>query len=358
MHPQFNQLLAEARSRELIAAAAHHGDRRRGGSPARRPRSGDTSRVRSRLTSSRFVGRIGEMAELRHAAREAASGQSALALLGGDSGVGKTRLVTELETALRADADDVLILRGEGVEPADGELPYAPLLSALRPLVRERHPALAALAPGSRAQLASLLPSLQDDPAPNAREDPAGQMRLFEAVLELLDLAGESAPVVLILEDMHWADRSTRAFVAFVARSLRHERLLVLLTYRTDELHRRHPLRPLLAELERLERARRILLEPFDQAELSEALEDILGAAPAPALLERLFARSEGNPLYTEELLAVGLDGRGPAPQSLRDAFLYRIERLSPDAQQAARAVAVGHALPEPVIAAATGPGL
>lgn len=311
--------------------------------------------MRSRLTSSRFVGRTGELAELRHAAREAASGQPALALLGGDSGVGKTRLVAELETALRDEPDDVLVLRGEGVEPADGELPYAPLLSALRPLVRERHPALAALAPGSRTQLASLLPSLRDEPAPEAREDPAGQMRLFEAVLELLDLAGESAPVVLILEDMHWADRSTRAFVAFLARSLRHERLLVLLTYRTDELHRRHPLRPLLAELERLERAHRIRLEPFDQAELREALEDILGAVPAPALLERLFARSEGNPLYTEELLAVGLDGRAPAPQSLRDAFLYRIERLSADAQRAARAVAVGRALPEPVIAAATG---
>ena len=301
------------------------------------------------------MGRIGELAELRHAAREAARGRAALALLGGDSGVGKTRLVAELESALHDGTDEVLVLRGEGVEPADGELPYAPLLSALRPLVRERHPALAALAPRSRTQLASLLPSLQDEPAPDTREDPAGQMRLFEAVLELLDLAGESALVVLVLEDMHWADRSTRAFVAFLARSLRHERLLVLLTYRTDELHRRHPLRPLLTELERLERAHRIRLEPFDEAELREALEDILGAAPSPALLERLFARSEGNPLYTEELLAVGLDGRAPAPQSLRDAFLYRIERLSDDAQRAARAVAVGRALPEPVIAAATG---
>ncbi|MEO8966072.1 MAG: ATP-binding protein, partial [Solirubrobacteraceae bacterium] len=142
--------------------------------------------MRARLTSSRFVGRIGELAELRHAAREAASGQPALALLGGDSGVGKTRLVAELESGLRDDPDAVLVLRGEGVEPADGELPYAPLLSALRPLVRERHPALAALAPGSRTQLASLLPSLQDEPAPDTRENPAGQMRLFEAVLELL----------------------------------------------------------------------------------------------------------------------------------------------------------------------------
>ena len=85
-------------------------------------------------------------------------------------------------------------------------------------------------------------------------------------------------------------------------------------------------------------------LAPFDRDELGEALADILGAEPAPDLLERLFTRSEGNPLYTEELLAAGLDGRGAAPQSLRDAFLVRIERLSPDAQRVARTVAAGRA--------------
>ena len=79
---------------------------------------------------------------------------------------------------------------------------------------------------------------------------------------------------------MHWADRSTRAFTAFLARTLRQERVCLILTYRADELHRRHPLRPLLSELERLERARRIQLEPFDRAELREALADILGAEP------------------------------------------------------------------------------
>ena len=146
--------------------------------------------------------------------------------------------------------------------------------------------------------------------------DGSGQLRLFEAVLELIDLVAETAPLVLALEDMHWADRSTRTFVSFLARSLRQERVMLLLTYRTDELHRRHPLRPLLSELERLERARRIDLAPFDRDELSEALTDILGAQPEGPLLERLFARSEGNPLYTEELLAAGLDGRGAAPRA------------------------------------------
>ena len=110
-----------------------------------------------------------------------------------------------------------------------------------------------------------------------------------------------------------------------------------------------------MSELDRLERAYRIGLEPFDRDELREALSDILGEAPAAELLERLFQRSEGNPLFTEELLAAGLDGRGATPQSLRDAFLVRIERLPEIAQRVARTVAVGRALDEPALADVTG---
>ncbi len=307
----------------------------------------DTSPMRGRLTSSHFVGRVGELAELELAAREASEGHPMLVLLGGDSGIGKTRLVGEFEKR----CGNALVLRGECVEQGDGELPYAPLLSVLRPLARERHPALAELSPGSRAQLAALLPSLGDPPPARAGGEAAGQVRLFEALLELLDLLSDAQGVVLILEDMHWADRSTRNFAAFLARSLRQEPMMLLLTYRRDELHRRHPLRPLLAELDRLERARRIELEPFDRAEMSEVLNDILGETPSEELVERLFTRSEGNPLYVEELLAAGLDGRGAAPRSLRDAFMLRIERLSDDARLAARAVAVGRRLNEATIA-------
>jgi DNA-binding CsgD family transcriptional regulator/tetratricopeptide (TPR) repeat protein len=311
--------------------------------------------MRARLTSNRFVGRIGELAELQLAVQEAASGRATLVLLGGDSGLGKTRLVAELERRL-ADGADVTVLRGDGVEQSDGELPYAPLLGALRPLVRGHHPALDALSAGSLAQLATILPGLDQVTAVrDERTDRGGQLQLFEALLELIDLLSQAAPVVLILEDMHWADRSTRAFVAFLARSLRQERVCMLLTYRADELHRRHPLRPLLSELERLDRAHRIVLEPFDRDELREALCDILGEAPAAELLERLFQRSEGNPLFTEELLAAGLDGRGTAPQSLRDAFLGRIERLSGSAQRIARTVAVGRTLDEPALIDVTG---
>jgi ATP/maltotriose-dependent transcriptional regulator MalT len=323
--------------------------------------------VASRLTSSRFVGRQGELAELELAFSDAAAGHPGVILLGGDSGVGKTRLTAELEAALSAGTtstgerlpDGALLLRGECLEQGDGELPFAPLIGALRPLVRAQDPVLERLSPGSRARLAQLLPSLgapvpeRNDMGPDSGTS-GGQLQLFEALLELLDLLSRNQPLLLVIEDAHWADRATRSFIAFLSRALRAERVLVLLTYRTDELHRRHPLRPLLAELDRAEHARRIELAPFDRAELAEALADILGRAPEPRLIERLLDRTEGNPLFVEELLAAGLDGRGAAPQSLNDAFMLRIERLSAPAQQVARAVAVGVRIDEPTIGEVT----
>jgi len=327
------------------------------------PLSVDTWGMRSRLTSSHFVGRAGELAELQRAFDEAASGRPGLVLVGGESGVGKTRLVSELEQRLMLLGEEagtgspgVIFLRGQSLEQSDGDLPYAPLMGALRPVVRGRHEALQELSASDRSQLATILPGLEEDGRErDPRPDPSGQLRLFEAMLELLEILAECEPLVLALEDVHWADRSTRAFIAFAARSLRQTRVLLLLSYRSDELHRRHPLRPLLSELERLDRARRIDLQPFDRDELTEALTDILGSAPSESLLKRLFERSEGNPLYTEELLAAGLDGRGAAPQSLRDAFIARIEELSPDAQRIARVVSVGRVLDEAALAAVTG---
>lgn len=314
--------------------------------------SGDTWRVRGRLTSSRFVGRRNQLAELELAYREARDGNPRLLLIAGDSGVGKTRLVTEA----RRFFEGAPVLLGQGVEQGELELPYAPLLGALRPLVRDRHPVLEELSAGGRAHLATLLPSLGAATGADATGLSAdGQMRLFESLLELMHRLSEHQPLVLVLEDMHWADRSTRAFCAFLARSLIAERILVLLTYRSDELHRRHPLRPLLAELARLDGARLIELRPFDRDELGEALTDILGEAPGDDLIERLLARTDGNPLYVEELLAAALDGRGATPQSLRDAFMLRIERLGDTAGRAARAIAVGRAMDESMIARITG---
>jgi ATP/maltotriose-dependent transcriptional regulator MalT len=158
--------------------------------------------------------------------------------------------------------------------------------------------------------------------------------------------------VLLALEDLHWADRSTRAFLAFLGSSLCRERVLVVGTYRLDELHRRHPLRPLLAELERDAGVRRVTLPPLTRDEAGAALEDILGAPPAAALHANLYLRSEGNPLFMEELLASGLEGRPDAlPTTLRDALMVRVERLSEAAQDVLRVLAVSQRVDHEMLA-------
>jgi DNA-binding CsgD family transcriptional regulator len=303
--------------------------------------SGDTGVVAARMTSSRMIGRAAELAELEAALSDAAAGRPSLVFVAGESGVGKTRILDE--AARRARAAGGRLLSGDCVELGEGELPYAPIVAALRPLARDGDPALDALPAAARVELDRLLPGL-GMPESGTDSDGAGaaQGRLFEALLALLDRLGAEHPVVLIVEDLHWADRSTRNFLTFLARSICRERILVIGSYRPDELHRRHPLRPVLAELERGGGARRIELSPLTRAELAEALADILGAPPDEDLVDRLYARSEGNPLFAEELLAAGLDGRGSLPPTLREALMLRIEALPPAAQELLRLLAAG----------------
>jgi DNA-binding CsgD family transcriptional regulator len=302
------------------------------------------------VTSKRLVGRTLELAQLQAALADAATGQPSLAFVVGESGVGKSRLVEELQA--RAADDGVRVLSGDCVELGEGELAYAPLITALRPLVRDGDPVFDMLPGDIRTELATLLPGLD---APRERARAAGeQARVFEALLAVLDALSRSAPVLLVIEDLHWADASTRAFLRFLAATLGDEPLLVVTTYRPDELHRRHPLRPLLAELERV-RALRIDLAALSREELAEQLADILGSPPDPALLDRLYARSEGNPLFAEELLAAGLDGLGALPPSLAAALALRIERLGDDAQEVVRVLSAGAQLDDAVLAEVSG---
>ena len=306
----------------------------------------------TRVTSSRLIGRAGELAALEAALADAADGRPSLAFVAGESGVGKTRLVAELERRAEADAG-ALVLAGESVDfGGDSELPYLPLVAALRPLARSGD---AALTPELRAAVAPLLPAFVPPPDVPAGAEQGGQVQVFEGLLALLDALGRERPVLLLIEDLHWADRSTREALAFLARSLTGERVLVVVTYRPDELHRGHPLRPLLAELELRPRARRVPLGPLSRDELAEQVGDILGTAPAAELLERLWERSGGNPLFGEELLAAGLDGRGAAPGTLRDALMLRVERLSPPARELLALVAVGERLDHELLAETSG---
>jgi len=303
----------------------------------------------TRMTSARFVGRAGELAELEAALRDAAEGRPSLALVGGESGVGKSRLADELKRHARESG--ARVLAGDCVELGEDELPYAPLLSALRPLVRDEDPALDELAPAYRAAIDAIMPGLGSG---HSAGD-ATQSRVFEALLALLESLAEEAPVVLVVEDLHWADSSTRSFLGFLARTVCTERLLLVGTYRSDELHRRHPLRPLLAELASDQFSRLIELPRFTPEELADQLEGILAGQPEAGLVERIYSRSEGNALFAEEILAAGLDGRGALPPTLRDALMLRVERLSPRAQELLRWLACQPAADHSLVAAVAG---
>lgn len=291
----------------------------------------------TRVSASQLIGRAGELAELMAAFDEAAGGAASLAFVAGESGVGKSRLLhTFVERAAERGG---CAIGGECVELGRDELPYAPLVAALRGLLRERDPVLESLSPATRAGLAQLVPEIDPGAPIESDED---RHRPFEALLSLLEALAEDTPMILWLDDAHWADHATRGFLAFLAASLPDEcRLLTVIAYRSDQLHRRHPMRPLLAELGRGRRVRRLELEPFNRGEVATQLSDILGARPDTDIVERFFERGEGNPLFTEELLAAGSDGRGRLPSTLRDALLLRIERLPVPTRGLLRVLAV-----------------
>ncbi|MGK2850029.1 MAG: helix-turn-helix transcriptional regulator, partial [Candidatus Limnocylindrales bacterium] len=224
----------------------------------------------------------------------------------------------------------------------------------LRDLARDLGPEeLAAVAGPGRSELARLVPALgavaaADDahapPAADADQTTmqtgARQARLFDAVLGLIRGLAAEIPLVLAIEDLHWADPATRELVAFLVRQLRADPVLIVLTYRSDELHRRHPLLPWLAELERTGRVERLELARLDTARTAELLAAILGTASDPDEVERIHRRSDGNPFFVEELLMAGQDGGlGRLPPTLRQVLLARIAAL-PDAAQSVVGVA------------------
>ena len=284
------------------------------------------------------MARAAALAALRAAVERAAGGDAATVVVSGDAGVGKSRLVEELMRT--AGGDGALVLLGRCVDVGHGELAYAPIAGALRSLVAQVEEAelVDALGPG-RAELARLVPELADpDAAPAVGSAAFGRARVFELLLGTLGRLGRRRPVVLVVEDLHWADGSTRDLVRFLVRAAAGERLALIVTYRTDDLRREHPLRPYLVELRRDTRVEQVALEPFSRAEFVDHVVAVLGRAPSPTTLDRLYERSEGNPFFTEELLATA--GEGELPDSLREAMAVQLERLPPDAQRVLRVLA------------------
>jgi DNA-binding CsgD family transcriptional regulator len=320
------------------------------------------------VVSPVFIGRRDEMASLAALLGRAQARQPAFALVGGEAGVGKTRLVREF--SVQAAEAGFLVLTGQCVELGAEGLPLAPLVDALRALARSLQPeALAQVLGSARPGLARLLPglALTAGAAGNEAGSEGGlaggdiqEAQLLELVLGLLTRLSAIRPVLLGIEDLHWADQSTLDLTAFLVRSLREARVLLLATYRSDELHRRHRLRPLLTGWERIRLIEHMELRRFDRDEVAAQLAAILGAAPAPGVVEAVFDRSGGNAYLVEEL-AEALRGGGDLlslSPSLKHVLLSRVDALGPGAQRLLRTASVaGRAVPERLLAEVAGIG-
>jgi DNA-binding CsgD family transcriptional regulator len=296
-----------------------------------------------------LVGRDAEIARLGALLDDAAAGRAVTALVSGDAGVGKSRLVAE--AAAIAVQRGFTVLSGQCAEIGDS-VPYLPFADALRTAPPRVEEAIKA-----RPVLSWVLP---DTGWRTEKADWSGLTRqqMFGAVLGLLAELAAEAPVLLVLEDLHWADQTTRHLVTFLARMLHRERVAMIGTYRNDDLHRRHPLRTVVAELHRLPSVVPVELRPLSAAALAEHLSQLpngTGRLKA-AELNSIVDRAEGNAYYAEELLAASAGSSAALPSGLAALLLARIEGVSDAAQQVLRAAAVaGRRADDDLVRAASG---
>jgi ATP/maltotriose-dependent transcriptional regulator MalT len=288
------------------------------------------------VADNELLGREREQAELDQALAAARDGAGGIMLLAGEAGVWKPRL---LETCVARSG--LLLLHGEASEPATP--PYGPIVATLRSALRAAPGVLTACQPLS-SHLALVLPELGSPPS---NSDSA---TLVEAIRCLFLAVAQTAPTVIVLDDLQWADNATLEFLPAMASSCAHERLLILGAYRNDEIPRGHPLRRLRNDLRRARLLREIVLEPLDDKATAALAARILGHTPSPALVAALSERAEGVPLFVEELCgALAMRDRSqarhlsrasvelahgasfPIPDTLRDALLLRLDGL-PDA--------------------------
>ena len=270
----------------------------------------------------RLLGRDEELRVLDETLDATAQGTPHTVLIGGDAGIGKTTLVGEVQR--RALDLGFSVAVGHCLDLETG-VSFAPVLEAVQALVTE-------IEDLEERPSARRMRRLLDPEVPRSAETFDVLEDLRQTVLE----AAASQPLLFVLEDMHWADRSTEDFVTSVSRTVRG-RLLLLLTFRSDDLHRRNPFRASLTEIGRAPGSRRLDLGPLSRSEIGHIVSAHLHR-PAPSVVEEIFARSEGNPLYAEELLDAVQPGM---PELLADLFLAKIYALSEDARTLLRLASV-----------------
>ena len=286
--------------------------------------------VTTRSRSTAFVGRDAEIAALRESLKRVRTDEPVMVLVGGEAGVGKTRLLEEFAKL----AGGARFLTGQCLELGEEGLPYAPFAGIVRELVRAEG---VAVLDGHEAEFARLLPEL------GAVSHEADRGVLFDRVSGLLARLAAEQPLVVVLEDLHWADRSTRDLIDFLVRAARTARVLLICTYRTDELHRGHPLRGFVAELDRARGVERLDLARLDRDGTAEILASVYGAEPGQRAIDKVHQRAQGNPFFVEELAASGDPAAcADIPESLRDLLLARVDRLPESTQPVLRIAAAG----------------
>ncbi|HEX3630036.1 MAG TPA: AAA family ATPase, partial [Candidatus Dormibacteraeota bacterium] len=306
-----------------------------------------------------LIGRERELSLLEDALLAAYRGNGQVVIVGGDAGVGKTRLTAELQRRARRSGSTVMV--GSTTE-AEVSLPYLPFIEAIGNYLTgaDIEKLKARLGAATCRQLGQLLPQLEvQHSSADPGEPGQAKLRLYEAILSLLREAAEPKGLLLVLEDLHWADASSRELLEYIARRIRRRtRILLLATYRADELNRRHPLLPLIQGWQRTGLAEMVHLQPLPASGVAGMVSAIFDNAPVePDLRDFLHQRSEGNPFVLEELLKAAID-RGDIfltaggwdrkavhelrlPPTVKHAILLRVERMSEEQAEILRAAAV-----------------
>jgi predicted ATPase len=291
--------------------------------------------VPRRVASPVLVGRRKEMAWLGEALTRVDGGSPAALLIGGDAGVGKSRLVSEFGAAAPA----VRVLTGKCPELGTIGLPFAPLRAILRDLVRDR--GFADLIGSPDRELIRLLPELGQPAATGTFRE--ARARLFVETLSLLEQLGRQQPTVLVIEDAQWADESTRELLYFLIDNQDAMRgVLIIVTYRSCELHRGHPFCALLPRLSRLGWVQRTELAGLGRDESAELVGHLLDGAPGLPLAERVYRRAEGIPLLIEELVGADRERSWAGTATTYDLMLAAIRRLPEPTQDVLRVASIG----------------
>ncbi len=291
-------------------------------------------------TSTTMVGRDAELTEIAASlgVRPArAADDLSDVLLSGDAGVGKTRLLRALRD-LAVD-DGWQVYAGHCLDFGESALPYLPFSEVLGRLARSqpdivtevasRHPALARLQPVRRV--------MGESDHVDSESHALDRADLFRAVLAVLEAAASRAPLLLVIEDAHWADRSTRDMLSFLLSRVDPAGFAVVASYRSDDLHRRHPLRRQVAEWSRLRGVDRISLSPLTDEAVRELVAALIPEGLPEAEINDVVARAEGNAFFVEELTSAAADPESTVPGDLADLLLIRLDRLDDHGRQVVR---------------------